>query len=169
MKLGMKLLAAPLLTATVVMLSGQINAVLMTRSAQQGQQSAKASLEDYKTIVSAQDQLGSVHTSVYRTVALIGSLDDPKIKAVRADLVKQLGGIKRVVETIVNDQSDADARAGVTDLLKQIDKYAGQADSAIDLSSVDPNTGIASMQSADATFALAESAGPRHIHSCDKA
>jgi len=153
MKLGMKLLAAPLLTAVVVLLSGQINSVLMTRSAHEGQAATKASLEDYKVVVSVQQQLGQVHTGVYRTVALIASMDDPKIKATRADLTKQLGGIKRVIESMANDQSDADTKSGVTDLLKQIDKYAGQADSAIDLSSVDPNTGIAAMQGADTTYA----------------
>ena len=79
MKLGMKLLAAPLLTAVVVMLSGQINAVLMTRSAKQGQTASKASLEDFKVVQSVQQQLSQVHTGVYRTVALIGSMDDPKI------------------------------------------------------------------------------------------
>ena len=153
MKLGMKLLAAPLLTAVVVLLSGQINSVLMTRSAHEGQAATKTSLEDYKVVVSIQQQLGQAHTGVYRTVALIGSMDDPKIKAIRADLTQQLGGVKRVIESMVNDQSDAETKSGVADLLKQIDKYAGQADSAIDLSSVDPNTGIAAMQGADATFA----------------
>ncbi|HOZ64759.1 MAG TPA: methyl-accepting chemotaxis protein [Burkholderiaceae bacterium] len=153
MKLGMKLLAAPLLTAVVVMLSGQINAVLMTSSAQQGQMASKASLEDFKVVQSVQQQLSQVHTGVYRTVALIGSMDDPKIKAARADLTQQLGGVKRVIETMAKDQSEAQSRETVAALLKQIDKYGSQADSAIDLSSVDPNTGIAAMQGADATFA----------------
>ena len=153
MKLGMKLLAAPLLTAVVVMLSGQINAVLMTRSAQQGQMASKASLEDFKVVQSVQHQLSQVHTSVYRTVALIGSMDDPKIKAARADLTQQLGGVKRVIETMAKDHSEAQTRETVSALLQQIDKYGSQADSAIDLSSVDPNTGIAAMQGADATFA----------------
>ena len=42
-----------------------------------------ASLEDFKTVASVQQQLGQVHTSVYKTVALIGSLDDAKVKAFR--------------------------------------------------------------------------------------
>jgi methyl-accepting chemotaxis protein len=47
----------------------------------------------------------------------------------------------------------SEINTGVAALSVQIDKYGKQADSAIDLSTVDPNTGIASMQSADATFA----------------
>lgn len=42
--------------------------------------------------------------------------------------------------------------AAVNEVGLQIDKYIKQADSAIDLASVDANTGIAAMQGADATF-----------------
>jgi methyl-accepting chemotaxis protein len=41
----------------------------------------------------------------------------------------------------------------VAQAAKQMDKYLAQADSAIDLSSVDPNTGIAALRSADESFA----------------
>ena len=161
MKLGMKLLAAPLLTAVVVLLSGQINTVLMTQAAHTGQESSKASLEDFKTVASVEQQLASVHTSVYRTVALIASLDDPKIKTFREDLARQLAGIKRVSGLLAEGPgADASLRAAVAEVAQHIDKYAKQADSAIDLSSVDPNTGIAAMQGADATFvALSKTMG----------
>jgi methyl-accepting chemotaxis protein len=154
MKLGMKLLAAPLLTAVVVLLSGQINSVLMSQEADKGLASSKASLEEFKTIASVQDQLGRVHASVYRMVALIGSMDDAKIKVFRDDLAKQLGGIKRVAGVLAEGGNVApEMRASIDEVNKQIDKYTKQADSAIDLSSVDPNTGIAAMQGAEATFA----------------
>ena len=154
MKLGMKLLAAPLLTAVVVMLSGQINVVLMGREADKGQASSAASLDDFKTVANVQQQLGQLHTSVYKTVALIGSLDDAKVKAFRGDLVKQLDGIKRVSGVLAQAPGADDAlRNAVAEIDKQLDKYGKQADAAIDLSSVDPNTGIAAMLGADATFA----------------
>lgn len=154
MKLGMKLLAAPVLTAVVVMLSGQINVGLMGREADKGQASSAASLEDFRTVSSVQQQLGQLHTSVYKTVALIGSLDDAKVKAFRADLVKQLDGIKRVAGALGDGALATDAdRASVAEIGTQLDKYGKQADAAIDLSSVDPNTGIAAMLGADATFA----------------
>jgi len=95
-----------------------------------------------------------VHAGVYRTVALIASLDDPKIKAYRADLARQLAGVKRVAASVAESHADDTALGeGVAALGKQIDKYLAQADAAVDLSSVDPNTGIAAMQGADSTFA----------------
>jgi methyl-accepting chemotaxis protein len=153
MKLGMKLLAAPLLTAVVVLLVGQVNAFLMAQAAVAGQSSSKASLDDFKTVASVQQQLGQLHASVYKTVALIGSMEEPKIKAFRDDLSKQLTGIKRVAGALSEvPGSDEPLKMAVTEVGRQVDKYAKQADSAVDLSSVDPNTGIAAMQGADETF-----------------
>lgn len=71
-------------------------------------------------------------------------MDQAKIKAFRQDVAKQLDGIKRVTDTLAGD--DATLKAGIGKIDSQIDQYAKQADSAIDLSSVDPNTGIAAMQ-----------------------
>ncbi len=153
MKLGMKLLAAPLLTAAVVMLAGQVNALLMSRAADQSQARSSAVLEQFKGVANVQEQLGLVHASVYRTVGLIGSMDDPKVQAFRKNVAAQLETIKRVARGLVQtDNADTDLGASVTDIVKQLEDYGKQADSAIDLSSVDPNTGIAAMQGADAAF-----------------
>ena len=154
MKLALKLLAAPLLTAVVVFSAGHINALVMGRTASANHATFEAQLEDFRTLNSAQEQLAQAHTGVYRTVSLIGSMDEPKIKAYRAELARQLAGVKRVAATIGESHvADAELRESLTQLGKQVDQYLGQADSAIDLSSVDPNTGIAAMQSADSTFA----------------
>jgi len=154
MKLGTKLLAAPLLTAVVILLSSQISAFLMSNEADKGIASVKTSLDEYKTLVAAQQQLSELHTGAYRTVALIGSMDDAKIKAYRADLAKQLDGIRRLAAGFGGDDANNDTlRKALADADKQIIEYGKQADSAIDLSSVDPNTGIAAMQGADFAFA----------------
>ena len=153
MKLGIKLLAAPLLTAILVMLSGQINVLLLSREASQSQVRSNAVLEQFKSVARVQEQLGILHASVYRTVSLIGSMDDPKIQLIRKNLAAQLEVIKRSAQALVQtDNADAAMRSSVADIVKQLDYYGKQADSAIDLSSVDPNTGIAAMQSADSSF-----------------
>ncbi|MEO5794697.1 MAG: methyl-accepting chemotaxis protein [Rhodoferax sp.] len=153
MKLGLKLLAAPLLTAVVVLFAGQINAQLMGQETSKGLASSASSLVDFKTIAQVQLQLGQVHSSVYKTLTLIGSMDDAKTKAFRTELAAQLDGIKRVATALVgNESGSAELQASVANLGKQISSYGKQTDSAIDLASVDPNTGVAAMQNADATF-----------------
>ncbi|GAB4569182.1 MAG: hypothetical protein Tsb007_45980 [Rhizobacter sp.] len=154
MNLGAKLLAAPLLTAVLVLAIATVNTVMQNRTASQSHASFKADMESFRTITSAQDQFAQIHASVYKTVALINSLDEPKVKAFRSALVNQLGGLKRTLAHLAEaGVSDAELSASMGALGQQIDKYGKQADSAIDLSTVDPNTGIAAMQGADATFA----------------
>ncbi|WP_310389010.1 methyl-accepting chemotaxis protein [Roseateles sp.] len=155
MKLAWKLLAAPLLTAVVVLSAGQLNALLLSRAAEANLATMNAQLEDYRTLSNAQEQLAQIHTGVYRTVALVASLDDAKIKSARADLVQQLAGVQRVAASIGEAHADdAELRQSSSQLAPLIAKYLKQADEAIDLSSVDPNTGIAAMQSADSSFAV---------------
>ena len=153
MRLGIKLLAAPLLTAVVVLLTGQINSFLMTKKAEANQALASASLEDFKALARVQQHLGKVHAGVYRTVSLIGSMDEPKINAFRADVAKQIEDLKQAAnakaQAVTMNNLD---RNEIAEIVKQLAMYATQADSAIDLSSVDPNTGIAAMQSADSAF-----------------
>jgi methyl-accepting chemotaxis protein len=79
-------------------------------------------------------------------------MDEAKITAVRADLVKQLDGVKRVVGAVASERDDAELRAAASQLNKQIDQYRTQADASIEISFGDPVTGVASMKVADATF-----------------
>jgi len=153
MKLGPKLLAAPLATALVVLAAGQLNSWLLVHEAGASRQAFHDRLGDFKTVASVQQQLGQVHASVYRTVALIGSTDDAKLKAFRSSLKTQLEGTKRTFGAIAaGDDTDTAVREAVARAAVQIDKYLKQADEAIDLSSVDPNTGVAALQGADKSF-----------------
>jgi methyl-accepting chemotaxis protein len=153
MNLGKKLLAAPLLTVAVVLSVGAVSTVLQSRSAAQSQASFKSDMENFRTVTSVQDQFAQSHASVYKTVALMSSLDDAKVKAFRTGLGNQLGGMKRTLAAVAEGDTDGALKDDVAALSQQIDKYGKLADSAIDLATVDPNTGIAAMQNADASFA----------------
>lgn len=134
MKLGLKLLAAPLMTALVVLSVGQLNSVLMTQQADRALTASKAALDDSKTIGAAQQQMAQVHTNVYRTVSVIGSMDEAKVKSVRTELSTQLQGIKRVVSGMGGAPGkDAGLTSVVTDMKQQIDTDAAQADSSIEI------------------------------------
>ena len=154
MKLGLKLLAAPLLTACVMLAAGQIDAVLSARNATAERAADQTRLHDLKILSGLQDELSLAHASVYRTLTLIASLDDKKVKAIRADLGRQLEQIKRRFAAVAARYAqDPALQSSITQIGGDIDSYHQQTDAAIDLASVDPNTGIAAMQSADGTFA----------------
>jgi len=153
MNLGAKLLVSPLLTAAMVLSIATVNTVLQSRTATQNNVAFKSDVESFRTVTSVQDQFATVHANVYKTVALIGSLDDAKIKAFRASLTSQLDGMKRTLGNMAEaGGAGSEFATGMAALSQQLDKYGKQADSAIDLSTVDPNTGIAALQGADATF-----------------
>ena len=154
MKLRTKLLAAPLLTALTLLAVGQAQVFLVSRDAAEGRDQFERHLGEIKTLSSVQEQLGQVHGGVYRTMALMASLDEAKVKAYRADLARQLDGVKRTIAPIGGTEgSDPALQEAVARAAPQIDKYLKMADSAIDLAGVDPNTGIAALQGADASFA----------------
>jgi len=153
MKLRTKLLAVPVLTALVVLAVGQTEALMLSRDAASGRAGFSAHLEEFKILASVQDQLGQAHGGVYRTIALMASLDDAKVKAYRADLAQQLTGIQRTLAALGGGEgADPQLRELVNRAGGEADKYLKAADSAVDLAGVDPNTGIAALQTADASF-----------------
>ena len=153
MKLGYKLLAAPLLTAVLVIAAGQMNGYLQSVQADKGLSSSQVSLDLFKTMADAQQQMAEVHASMYRTVALIDSLDADKIKAVRADAANQLSGVKRVIEGLAaNTDLDAKVQGDIKAAAELVGTYAKQADAAVNFAQMDANTGIGAMQRAEVTF-----------------
>ena len=56
MKLGPKMLAAPLATALVVLAAGQLNSWLLVRDAGQNRTAFQDRLSDFKTVASVQEQ-----------------------------------------------------------------------------------------------------------------
>ena len=123
MKLGIKLLLAPLLTAIVLLISGQINALLMAREVEAMQGLFSDSLAEVEAITDVQHQLGLLHSGVYRTMGVIGSMDDPKIQAFRAGLAKQLTTIKKQASTLAERPGAAESvKAAVTTVVAQLDK-----------------------------------------------
>ena len=154
MKLGHKLLLAPLLTAVVLFGTAQLNTWLNTRQAAATQGLFIDQIGVFKTLSASQDQLAGVHADVYRTVALVASLDEPRIKAARAALARRMGEVKTGLQSLASGAgADAELTAIVAQALQFIDGYVKHADSAIDMATVDANTGIAAMQSADTAFA----------------
>jgi methyl-accepting chemotaxis protein len=153
MKLSVKLLLAPLLTAVVLLIGIQLNNYLMNRGSDRAAATFQSNLTTLKLMADVQEQIGRIHSGVYRNLGIIGSLDDAKILVIRKDLLSQLMAIKGTAEKFASaDTSNAEVQKRVVEFNAGIVKYAKEADAAIDLSGVDPNTGIAAMQTADATF-----------------
>jgi methyl-accepting chemotaxis protein len=155
MKLAHKLLLAPLFTALVLLGTSQVNVWLNSHQAQEVRTDFGTQLGKYKSLADSQEQLAMAHADVYRTVALIASLDEPHIKAARAALAKRTSEVKAGLQGLATKDGPENGDLGriIGDATRLIDSYLKNADAAIDMATVDANTGIAAMQGADQAFA----------------
>ena len=161
MKLGIKLLAAPLLTALVVFTVGQLTLGLVSQQTSQVEQTILSQSDDYRTLSSAQEQIAQIHTGVYRNLGLIGSMDAAQLNQLRSDMAQQIAGFKRVVQGASSIAArDGESSQAVTDLAMLADRYSGQIDLAVSRSSAETGAGagFAVMREADVTFAALASA-----------
>ncbi|MBE0547925.1 MAG: HAMP domain-containing protein, partial [Rubrivivax sp.] len=153
MKLGHKLILAPVITAAVVLATGQLDSVLLGRSGEEAMARFDADLNHIQALSNVQDQVGQMHTGVYRAMTIIGSYSDAQTAALRKDLSTRGGQMKAALGALTNEPGiDATVRTDIEAAGRQIDDYVKRSDAAVDLASVDPNTGVAAMQGADEAY-----------------
>ncbi len=153
MKLGLKLVLAPVTTAVVVLATGQLASVLLGRSGEAATARLNADLSHIQTLASVQDQVGQMHAGIYRAMTIIGSYDDAKTAALRKELATKSAGMKTTLGTLSAQAGiEATVRTDIEAAGRQIDDYLKRSDAAVDLASVDPNTGVAAMQGADEAY-----------------
>ncbi|MGM9424759.1 methyl-accepting chemotaxis protein [Hydrogenophaga sp. MI9] len=153
MKLGHKLLLAPVITALAVLAVGQVDSFLLSRASQSGSEAFREHMEEVGTLTTLQGGVNGVHVDVYRMMTIIGSLDEAAIEGRRKDLQARIATLKGTLDKqIAQEPEGTDIRKALVDSRAQLDQYVKSADSAVDLASVDPNTGVAAMQGADDTY-----------------
>jgi methyl-accepting chemotaxis protein len=154
MKLSARLLAPAVITATVTLLSGGAFVMLQTHEIQQVERLGMEALDHHKSIAEGLRGLQQVRADAYRTLTLIASLDDAKVKAARAELGERVKAAEKKLTTLPEALA-ADAQAGqlLAAAKPLFAEYQRQCDRAIDLAGMDANTGAGAMRSAEDTYA----------------
>ncbi len=148
MKLRTSLMVAPVV-ACLVLLSCLAGFLFVINDYDEKTRATyEASAFDQQQVGEVQQRLAEVHVLLYRTIAVIGSLDEPEVKA-RRDTLQSTGKDIRSAMAGVLSISDA-ASEPAQGFDASLKKFISGADVAIDLSTIDPNTGVAALQSADA-------------------
>ncbi|MDE2083198.1 MAG: hypothetical protein KGI90_17775, partial [Burkholderiales bacterium] len=153
MKLGLKMLVAPLLVAAVSLGAAAVYGVVDYAEGQKAAAADNADLRALKVAGQAQETLSQMRGSVYRTLALMASLDDAKIKAARAELRGQGEGLKTRIAGLATGATDTVAAKLVEGAGARLADFVSLCDKAIDLSTVDPNVGTGSMRAAEDVYA----------------
>src|SRR5687767_2736142 len=152
MKLKHKLMLGPWITASMLLIAvgacaGVFNHYSRVSNAQQHEARAVES-----TLQQAAEQLGVELVGLYRTMAIIDSVKEPKVKQQRAEVALQTQAqIKRVTQ-IAGASDDPAAAAAAQSIEQSAAKFIKAADMALDMGTVDANTGIAALQTADAEY-----------------
>ncbi|MBT9466731.1 MCP four helix bundle domain-containing protein, partial [Hydrogenophaga sp.] len=154
MKLSHKLILAPVITAAVVLTTGQLNTYFSGQSSVASSARFTQQLAQLQSLSDVQDQVGRMHVEVYRLMTIIGSVEEAKTVALRKAMAEQSQGVQRELGVLAEKApADSPVRQELQTATVQIDEFLKRSDSAIDLGSVDPNTGVAAMQGADEAYA----------------
>ena len=154
MKLRMKLMLAPMLTGAMLILTLGASVWVLNSYVMQSETAHKDMLGAYARVAGVQKQLAEMHTQLYRTVTIAGSLDEKAVKAVRDQRTDTLKRLADETLQTVDASSDAGLHQELAGFVADVGKYQKSADSAIDLATVDANTGVAALQSADGDYKL---------------
>ncbi len=110
-------------------------------------------LETYNRTLRLKASLGELQAFAYRQVTLAGSLSGEQLKKARTSIATELSTQRQELQYLQPaGYGEPEVTGALSTALVDLDKYAKTVDQAIDMASVDPNTGIASMQTADELF-----------------
>ena len=152
MKLRMKLMLAPAVTGAMLALTLGASIWVLNAYQKQSELAHTQVTGAFAKVASVQAQLSELHTQLYRTVTIAASLDEKAIKAARDQQGSKLAAISADSTKAAEASTDESVRKDFGTFVTQIARYRKTADGAIDLSSVDANTGIAALQTADTDF-----------------
>jgi methyl-accepting chemotaxis protein len=153
MKIWHKVIVAPAVAMAFLLLLGLASYLALSR-----QQGALDDLREsdfvaYRTAAAGASDVTDVHSGVYRLFTWMGNMDDKKIAATRAGLKTKLEEVQKGLKKIEALPKTSDEERKVLGKLSEhVAKYGKQVDAAIDLATVDVNTGMAAMQTADFTY-----------------
>ena len=95
--------------------------------------------------------LGQVHAEVYAKIAIAASLTEAQFKTFGTQTEQQLNAI---MQGLTELKGYAGASAEAAQALQAIERYRASIAQALDLASMDPNTGVAAMQGATTQYQL---------------
>jgi methyl-accepting chemotaxis protein len=97
--------------------------------------------------------IDAAHAAVYRLVTWIGNYDPAKIAHKSAELTAKIDGATAIAKGLAAEARLTDEEKGHLEaIFAQLANYRKHVATAVDLASVDVNTGLAALQTADMTY-----------------
>jgi methyl-accepting chemotaxis protein len=151
MKLRAKLLVPPAIGGTLMLALCVMVTLLLRDAGRELESLVDERFAGYAEAHRIKGELAAMHADAYRTMVWIGALKPDAIASQRNALARRAESIGEQIGQLAASMPPAESqRMGEFGAVTA--RYAKAVDAAIDLGSVDPNTGMASMQSADELF-----------------
>ncbi len=153
MKVWHKILVAPGVAIIFLMVLGAVSYMGLTRQHAALSELFNSRLGNYQLVAESAQAITEVHSSVYRLFTWINNLKEDKVKQITNEQIAKIDGlIKTITAFGARPELDAGERKLAENAVKQLVKYRKLAVDAIEMSTVDINLGMASMQTADDSF-----------------
>jgi methyl-accepting chemotaxis protein len=153
MKLYQRILLAPGLALLFLLLFGALvyRALSIEQSAMKEIYATRFGI--FQKVGQVSSDIDSVHAAVYRLVMWIGNYDEARVARMSADLSAQIDSSAGTLRALLNEPGlTEDEKRSLGLGLEHFGGYKKHVATALDLASVDANTGLAAMQTADMTF-----------------
>ena len=152
MKIGKKILAGPLLVSAMALVAGLVYGVVNHRNDVNARVADRQDRVQFKLVVGMREQVSRVRSEVFRTLSLVGSLDEVQVKKVRANLASQLDDVhQRVASLPASFGNDPLVTQMVADTLPHLKQYQVHGDKVMELARLDPNDRADAMRDAEAS------------------
>jgi methyl-accepting chemotaxis protein len=153
MKLSVKLMIAPLVAIGFLVALGAASYSALTLQKDAADKFYQGVFGRYKSVVEAGSVMGDVHAGIYRLLSLSGAVDESRLIAETGEVKWRLEEAKNQLSQLANLSDKGESGDALLDsALVKLGKYAKAVELAIDLGTVDANTGTAAMQTADFAY-----------------
>lgn len=153
MKIREKLLSLPSIVLVFMVLLGVVAMLAMKTMGNSARDIYEVQFKKYQLSTAALDDARAANIGVYRLFTWLNNYDAKQIKAAAADIDQKIdAAIKSARALSAGSSVSAAEQETLQQILASLAAYKKEIAQSIEMSDVDPNMGLTSMQTADKTF-----------------
>ncbi|WP_281068669.1 methyl-accepting chemotaxis protein [Ramlibacter agri] len=147
-----KIVAAPGIAILFLVVLGAVSYGVIARQHASLDDMYKHRFASYRVAADAAQAISEVHSNVYRLFTWISNLKEDQVTRITNEQKARIDAVTAKVAQFGTQAGGAEERQLAEAVRQVLGKYKRDFAAAIDLSTVDVNTGMATMQTADAEF-----------------
>jgi len=152
-KIWHKIVAAPAIAIVLLVVLGAVSYAVMARQHASLDDMYNRRFANYRLAADSAQAISEVHSNVYRLFTWIGTLKEDRVTQITNEQKARIDAVVQKVERFgASADAGEDERKRAEAIVQLLRKYRRDFATAIDISTVDVNTGMATMQAADSQF-----------------